>query len=60
MTTKELQESVLSKRKNLFRGRAYFYLNLLETVIVGVPILKKLRKFLFLLLTVLSIISVLA
>ena len=26
MTTKELQESVLSKRKDLFRGKAYFYL----------------------------------
>lgn len=39
MTTKELQESVLSKRKNLFRGRAYFYLFFDEDRQIGFPII---------------------
>ena len=39
MTTKELQESVLSKRKNLSRGRAYFYLFFDENKQIGFPII---------------------
>ena len=39
MTTKELQESVLSKRKNLSRGRAYFYLFFDEDRQIGFPII---------------------
>ena len=39
ITTKELQESVLSKRKNLFRGRAYFYLFFDEDRQIGFPII---------------------
>ena len=39
MTTKELQESVLSKRKDLFRGRAYFYLFFDEDRQIGFPII---------------------
>ena len=41
MTTKELQERVLSKRKNLFRGRAYFYLFFDEDRQIGFPIVFK-------------------
>lgn len=39
MTTKELQESVLSKRKDLFRGKAYFYLFFDEDRKIGFPII---------------------
>ena len=39
ITTKELQESVLSKRKNLSRGRAYFYLFFNEDRQIGFPII---------------------
>ena len=39
MTTKELQESVLSKRKDLFMGRAYFYLFFDEDRQIGFPII---------------------
>lgn len=39
MTTKELQESVLSKRKDLFRGKAYFYLFFDEDRQIGFPII---------------------
>ena len=39
ITTKELQESVLSKRKNLFRGRAYFYLFFDKDRQIGFPII---------------------
>lgn len=39
MTTKELQESVLSKRKNLSRRRAYFYLFFDEDRQIGFPII---------------------
>ena len=39
ITTKELQESVLSKRKNLSRGRAYFYLFFDEDRQIGFPII---------------------
>lgn len=39
MTTKELQESVLSKRKDLFRGRVYFYLFFDEDRQIGFPII---------------------
>ena len=39
MTTKELQESVLSKRKDLFRGRAYFYLFFDEDRQIGFSII---------------------
>ena len=41
MTTKELQESVLSKRKDLFMGRAYFYLFFDEDRQIGFPIVFK-------------------
>ena len=39
MTTKELQESVLSKRKDLFRGKAYFYLFFDEDRQIDFPII---------------------
>ena len=39
MTTKELQENVLSKRKDLFRGRTYFYLFFDEDMQIGFPII---------------------
>ena len=39
MTTKELQESVLSQRKDLFMGRAYFYLFFDEDRQIGFPII---------------------
>lgn len=39
MTTKELQESVLSKIKNLYKGRAYFYLFFNEDRQIGFPII---------------------
>ena len=39
MTTKELQEIVLSNRKDLFRGRAYFYLFFDEDRQIGFPII---------------------
>ena len=39
ITTKELQESVLSKRKNLSRGRAYFYLFFDKDRQIGFPII---------------------
>ena len=39
MTTKELQENVLSKRKDLFKGRAYFYLFFDEDRQIGFPII---------------------
>ena len=39
MTTKELQENVLSKRKDLFRGRTYFYLFFNEDRKIGFPII---------------------
>ena len=39
MTTKELQESVLSNRKDLFMGRAYFYLFFDEDRQIGFPII---------------------
>lgn len=39
MTTKELQESVLSKRNDLFRGKAYFYLFFDEDRQIGFPII---------------------
>ena len=41
MTTKELQESVLSNRKDLFMGRAYFYLFFDEDRQIGFPIVFK-------------------
>ena len=41
MTTKELQESVLSERKDLFRGKAYFYLFFDEDRQIGFPIVFK-------------------
>ena len=39
MTTKELQESVLSKRKDLFRGKTYFYLFFDEDRQIGFQII---------------------
>lgn len=39
MTTKELQESVLSKRKNLYNGRTYFYLFFDKDRQIGFPII---------------------
>ena len=39
MTTKELQESVLSKRKDLFRGKTYFYLFFDEDRQIGFSII---------------------
>ena len=39
MTTKELQESVLSKIKNLYKGRAYFYLFFNKDRQIGFPII---------------------
>ena len=39
MTTKELQERVLSKIKNLYKGRAYFYLFFNEDRQIGFPII---------------------
>lgn len=39
MTTKELQERVLSKRKNLYKGRTYFYLFFNEDRQIGFPII---------------------
>ena len=39
MTTKELQEKVLSKRKNLSKERAYFYLFFDEDRQIGFPII---------------------
>lgn len=39
MTTKELQESVLSKIKNLYKGRAYLYLFFDEDRQIGFPII---------------------
>ena len=39
ITTKELQESVLSKRKNPSKGRAYFYLFFDEDRQIGFPII---------------------
>ena len=39
MTTKELQESVLSKRKNLSKEKAYFYLFFDEDKQIGFPII---------------------
>ena len=41
MTTKELQESVLSNREDLFMGRAYFYLFFDEDRQIGFPIVFK-------------------
>ena len=41
MTTKELQESVLSRRKNLSKERAYFYLFFDEDREIGFPIIFK-------------------
>ena len=41
MTTKELQESVLSNRKDLFMGRAYFYLFFDKDRQIGFPIVFK-------------------
>lgn len=41
MTTKELQESVLSERKDLFMGRAYFYLFFDKDRQIGFPIIFK-------------------
>ena len=39
MTTKELQEIVLSRRKNLYNGRTYFYLFFDEDRQIGFPII---------------------
>ena len=39
MTTKELQENVLSRRKNLYNGRTYFYLFFDEDRQIGFPII---------------------
>ena len=39
MTTKELQEIVLSNRKKLYRGRTYFYLFFDEDRQIGFPII---------------------
>ena len=39
MTTKELQERVLSKRKNLSKEKAYFYLFFDEDKQIGFPII---------------------
>ena len=39
MTTKELQENVLSKRKDLFRGKTYFYLLFDEDRQIGFSII---------------------
>ena len=39
ITTKELQESVLSRRKNLYNGRTYFYLFFDEDRQIGFPII---------------------
>ena len=39
MTTKELQERVLSKIKNLYKGRAYFYLFFNEDRQIDFPII---------------------
>ena len=39
MTTKELQERVLSKRKNLSKEKAYFYLFFNEDRQIGFPII---------------------
>ena len=39
ITTKELQERVLSKRKNLSKKRAYFYLFFDENKQIGFPII---------------------
>lgn len=39
MTTKELQENVLSGRKNLYNGRTYFYLFFDEDRQIGFPII---------------------
>lgn len=41
MTTKELQENVLSRRKNLSKERAYFYLFFDEDREIGFPIIFK-------------------
>ena len=47
MTTKELQESVLSKRKNFSRGRTYFYLFFDENRKIGFPIIFNNNKYNF-------------
>ena len=47
MTTKELQESVLSKRKNLSRGRTYFYLFFDENRQISFPIIFNNNKYNF-------------
>lgn len=47
MTTKELQESVLSKRKNFSRGRTYFYLFFNENRQIGFPIIFNNNKYNF-------------
>ena len=47
MTTKELQESVLSKRKNFSRGRTYFYLFFDENRQIGFPIIFNNNKYNF-------------
>ena len=39
MTTKELQENVLSMRKNLYNGRTYFYLFFDKDRQIGFPII---------------------
>ena len=39
MTTKELQENVLSRRKNLYNGRTYFYLFFDKDRQIGFPII---------------------
>ena len=39
MTTKELQENVLSTRKNLYNGRTYFYLFFDKDRQIGFPII---------------------
>lgn len=45
MTTKDLQEIVLSKRKNLHRGRTYFYLFFDEDKQIGFPIIFNRNKY---------------
>ena len=39
MTTKELQENVLSTRKNFYNGRTYFYLFFDKDRQIGFPII---------------------
>ena len=45
MTTKELQENVLSRRKNLYNRRTYFYLFFDEDKQIGFPIIFNSNKY---------------